>query len=191
MNTFIIFSLTILILFMIAHKIYRNKDILQVQSKADDREYIVRKLPDSQQAANKLATINRNVLALLEHIKGDQKKGVKYLVDRYDPDQLSETAVDAKYTSYSVNKGESIAMCLREPDNSFIDMNTVNFVILHELAHVMTDEVGHTELFWKNMGYLLKKGEEIGIYKVFDYGKEPVKYCGVIIDSTPYEFKTE
>ena len=191
MYSFLIFFITILIIFIIAQKLNENKDIHEVLSKTDQREYIVRKLPDSQQAVEKLAILNKNVMRLLEHIKDDDRRGVKFLVKRYNPDKLSETAVGAKYTSYSVNKGESIAMCLREPDNSFIDMNTVHFVIIHELSHVMTPEIGHTKLFWENMGYLLKKAEEIGIYKVYDYGKKHVRYCGVTIDSTPYPFKEE
>ena len=102
---------------------------------------------------------------------------------------ISETGLDAKYTSYSVNKGESIAMCLREPDNSFIDMNTVHFVIIHELSHVMSESVGHTKEFWSNMKFLLEQAEKISIYKPVDYSKHPVKYCGMIINSSPYDFK--
>ena len=188
MNSFIVFFITILVIFITVQKLNENKDIISITSKIDGREYLVRKLSDAQISADKLAVLNKNVLRLLDHIKNDKKKGIKYLVKRYNPDRLSETDLDAEYTSCSVNKGESIAMCLREPDNSFIDMNTVNFVMIHELSHVMTHEVGHTKLFWENMGYLLKKGEEIGIYKVFDYKKKPVKYCGVMIDSTPYKF---
>ena len=191
MYSFIVFFLTILILFLIAQKINQNKDIIEVVSKIDKREYLVRKLPDSQQSADKLAILNQNVIRLLQHIKNEERSGVKYLVNRYNPDKLSETALGAKYTSYSVNKGESIAMCLREPNNSFIDMNTVHFVIIHELAHVMTPEVGHTKLFWENMGYLLRKASEIGIYKYYDYGAKPIRYCGVTIDSTPFNLGLE
>jgi predicted metal-dependent hydrolase len=191
MYSFIVFFLTILILFLIAQKINQNKDIIGVVSKIDKREYLVRKLPDSQQSSDKLAILNQNVIRLLQHIKNEERSGVKYLVNRYNPDKLSETALGAKYTSYSVNKGESIAMCLREPNNSFIDMNTVHFVIIHELAHVMTSEVGHTKLFWENMGYLLRKASEIGIYKYYDYGAKPIRYCGVTIDSTPFNLGLE
>ena len=191
MYSFIVFFLTILTLFLIAQKINQNKDIIEVVSKIDKREYLVRKLPDSQQSSDKLAILNQNVIRLLQHIKNEERSGVKYLVNRYNPDKLSETALGAKYTSYSVNKGESIAMCLREPNNSFIDMNTVHFVIIHELAHVMTSEVGHTKLFWENMGYLLRKASEIGIYKYYDYGAKPIRYCGVTIDSSPFNLGLE
>ena len=35
------------------------------------------------------------------------------------------------------------------------DKNTMKFVLIHELAHVMTLENGHPPEFWKNMGYFI------------------------------------
>ena len=52
----------------------------------------------------------------------------------------------------------------------------------------MTDEVGHTPLFWDNMKYLLEEAEKINIYKPINYEKEPVQYCGMEINTTPYDF---
>ena len=173
-------------MFLIAQTINENKDVFGVVSKIDNREYIVRKLPDAQQSADKLAIFNKNMIRLLDHIKDDDKKGVKYLVKRYNPDQLSETAPGAKYTSYSVNKGESIAMCLREPNNSYIDMNTVNFVIIHELSHVMTKSIGHKSEFWSNFKFMLECAKEAYIHNPVDYKKEPQEYCGMKIHDNPY-----
>ena len=63
------------------------------------------------------------------------------------------------------------------------------FVALHELAHVMTKSVGHTEEFWSNFRYLLKNSIKLGIYKYQDFRKKPVKYCGITITDTPYQKK--
>ena len=63
------------------------------------------------------------------------------------------------------------------------------FVVIHELAHVMTETVGHDKTFWSNMNYLLKEGEKIGIYNHQDYSKLPVQYCGMEINSTSYDLK--
>ena len=52
-----------------------------------------------------------------------------------------------------------------------IDDNTVLFVVIHELAHIMTHEVGHTPLFWNNMKYLLEVGEKVGIYQPVNYSE--------------------
>ena len=74
----------------------------------------------------------------------------------------------------SVNKGEQLALCLRNiDDDSFIELNLILFVAIHEIAHVMTDEVGHTPKFWANMKYLLEQGEKIGVYTPEDYSKTP------------------
>ena len=62
------------------------------------------------------------------------------------------------------------------------------FVVIHELAHIMTIEIGHTKLFWDNMKYLLEQGKECNIYTPIDYHKYPQIYCGMEINSTPYRF---
>ena len=92
-------------------------------------------------------------------------------------------------TSYSLNKGEKISICLRHLDNSFIDNNTVIFVVIHELSHVMTEEIGHPPIFWENMRYLLEEAEKIKIYKPVHYEEYPEDYCGMEINTTPYRFK--
>ena len=132
--------------FTICNKIYKKGDIVSIRSKVDGQIYVVRKLPDAKQAADKLANISRNVLKLISSVD-IAKPGTQDLIDNYNPRALSETLPGSKYTSYSVNKGEKISICIRkEKDNSFIDDNTVLFVVIHELAHVMTPEVGHTPL---------------------------------------------
>ena len=93
------------------------------------------------------------------------------------------------YKAYTLNKGSEVQLCMRNDDGTLInDSNTMIFVLIHELAHIMTYENGHPPIFWKNMGYLLKKASEIGIYNPIDYSKTPVEYCGVKIDQTPYPF---
>ena len=65
-------------------------------------------------------------------------------------------------------------------------MNTLTFVALHELAHVATLSVGHTEEFWNNFKFLLQEAKKIGIYNPVNYKKEPARYCGMNIDDNPY-----
>ena len=193
MEEFLFFFLSVLILFTILNKFKEDKDITTIISKKDNRKYIVRKLPDAEKGADKLAEINSYILSLIKSLENkennDYTGNVKTLINRYNPDTLSETGKDAEYTSYSVNKGQKISICIRNKDNSFIDNNTVIFVVIHELAHVMTDSIGHTEEFWDNMKYLLEKAEEMKIYTPQDYSANPVNYCGMEINSTPYDFK--
>lgn len=174
---------------MVISKKLENKDIEKVMSTVDGRTYLVRKLPDSKEAANKLAEINKSILKLIDNLD-KEKDGVDRLIERYDPDNLSETEPGAKYTSYSVNKGEQISICIRKHnDNGFEENNIVTFVVIHELAHVMTKTIGHDESFWKNMKFLLEEAEKIGLYEPVDYSVNNVNYCGMEVKSTPYDFK--
>jgi len=188
MEEFLLFFISIFVFFTIINKVYRKGEIISIKSELDGHVYIVRRLPDAKQAANKLAEINRKVLRLINSLN-TTKKGVSDLIYNYNPRTLSETLPGSQYTSYSVNKGEKISICIRSSDNEeFIDENTILFVVIHELSHVMTEEIGHTPLFWSNMRYLLEEGEKVGIYEPVDYQEFPEDYCGMEINTTPYDF---
>lgn len=89
-------------------------------------------------------------------------------------------------TSYSINKGEQLVFCIRDKlNNSIHDINTLMFVAIHELAHIVTNELQHTKKFWNNMKKLLHRAEDIGVYRYVDYSTNPVEYCGMMIDSSP------
>ncbi len=191
MNEFTLFFILTLGLITLANYIKKNKNIEYVVSTFDNTKYLVRKLPDSQNAANKLAELNSHILKIIDACQKKDKDNVELLKENYNTDTLSETVPGSKYTSYSVNKGEKISICIRNTDNSFMDMNTILFVAIHELAHVMTISTGHTEEFWKNMKFILEVAESIGIYKPIDYQKFPETYCGMVINSTPYDFNKE
>ena len=187
MNTFFVFFISIIFIFILLNKI-KHKDIVIVRSSIDNRNYICRKMEDAHLAADKLAEINKRSLQLINCVKHSKRDNIERLKQRYNPGKLSETGLNAEYTSYSVNKGEEISICVRNKDNTFVDINTIMFVVIHELAHVITISIGHTKEFWDNMKYLLEEGEKCGIYKPINYNKYPVEYCGITITSTPYEF---
>ena len=56
-------------------------------------------------------------------------------------------------------------------------MNTLMYVALHELAHVVNSTHGHDDEFKKNFAKLLERATQLGIY---DPTKPlPEYYCGV------------
>ena len=118
MKIFAFFFMSVIIIFMIVQRIHKNKDILQITSTIDGREYIVRKLPDGKDAAERLANINKKVLLLIGSLKEEDREGISMLKDNFNPDRLSETGLGAKYTSYSVNKGEDISSNLNPCSSS-------------------------------------------------------------------------
>jgi predicted metal-dependent hydrolase len=191
MDNFVVFFGSFLVIFLILKNIYANKNITKRISQNDNKEYFVRDLENSQQAAEKLSVINGKIQKLIDSLNVNEREGIDRLKNKYNPDTLSETEENSKYTSYSLNKGEKIALCIRKKGGSkeFIEDNTIMFVAIHELAHIMTESVGHEPEFWDNMGFLLEKANEINIYKPVDYSENNVDYCGMEITTTPYDFK--
>lgn len=178
--------LGIIAMAIIFNTVYKNMNYTTVKSNVNGKSYLVRKLPDKQAAADKLATISNSLSNLTNSLKVDERDGIDQLKANFNPDNLTENAPGGTYTAYSVNKGEQLALCLRNvKDDTFIEDNTIYFVAIHELAHIMTDEVGHTPKFWDNMKFLLIKAQELGIYTHQDYSQFPVDYCGQKIESTP------
>ena len=187
-------ELTALLLGIIGIFVYMNfvrKSLYldKIKSSTDGNKYYVRNLPDKEKAANKLAEIGNSLKTLIESLnEKDSEKGeyIKQLKKSFNAEYITENIPGSVYVAYSVNKGEELSLCIREKDTEkFIDNNIIIFVAIHELAHIMTPETGHTPLFWDNMKYLLEQASASGIYQPQDYSQNPVNYCGMDINSTP------
>ena len=178
----------ILVLCFFLHYESKYSELTYVQSDVDNEQYLVRNREDKVEAANMIATIKKNLIDIVAHLKNNNMSDpkVRRLVKKYRPSKISESLPNTNYTSYSVNKGEKIVFCIRsKKTHKLVGINTMMFVAIHELAHVMTKSVGHTEEFWDNMKYLLEHASEIGIYTPIDYAENPKIYCGQEINSTP------
>jgi hypothetical protein len=169
-----------------------NYPLVEVKSNVDGQIYKVRDLPDKQYAADLMAKLRQKITKLCDILekKYPDKKQVQQIVRNFrsDPKRFVESTPDAEHTSYSVNKGESVHLCLRQrqgPDESLVDENVMTFVALHELGHICTESVGHGPDFWNNFAWLIKEAEANGIYKYTDFTAHPVSYCGVYITDSP------
>jgi predicted metal-dependent hydrolase len=166
---------------------YLNEGLIKVKSTVDNTEYTVQIRDDANEAADLIATIKNKLNTLLEHLEktyGNGDNRVAMLKENYKPDRLSEGVDTPGYTSYSVNKGEQIVLCLRNKDK-LMDINTMTFVVLHEFAHLATESIGHTEEFWENFKWILEESINIGIYTRQDFKNKNVDYCGIKITSSP------
>lgn len=190
-------ELTTLLLGIIAIFVYMNyirKSLYldKIISSVNGKKYYVRNLPDKEAAADKLASIGNSLETLIASLdSNDKDKGedIKRLTLSFNSDHITENIPGSMYVAYSVNKGDELSICIRDKDTEkFIDNNIIIFVAIHELAHIMTKETGHTPLFWDNMKYLLEKASVSGIYRAQDYSQDPVNYCGMDINSTPLKF---
>ena len=162
-----------------------------VRSKRDGKVYKVQNLPDKQDAAEKMAELHENLEKLMAKYRSDPATAadprVKVLLDRFNPDNIYENDIKANSTSYSENKGEKIVVCLRDKVEPYklVETNTVMFVVLHEMAHLMTTTVGHTPEFWTNFKRILQDAVGLGIYRAENYSRSPVSYCGMQITDSP------
>jgi hypothetical protein len=109
--------------------------------------------------------------------------------EKFNPDNISESGKNNQYTSYSVNKGEKIVFCIRQKDEkeSLVDENTITFVAIHELSHIMTKSVGHNDEFWSNFKRLLEVAVDNGLYIKENYTESPKEYCGIKVSDSPLD----
>lgn len=79
--------------------------------------------------------------------------------------------------AYTENKSV-ITLCLKNPETGeYYDMNTIMYVALHELGHIVSKTHGHNDEFKRNFATLLRRAAAIGIYdprKII-----PASYCGI------------
>jgi hypothetical protein len=55
-------------------------------------------------------------------------------------------------------------VCLRKNPHEFYSWNSLMYVMCHEVAHVICDELHHTEKFHAINAALLKRAQTLGYY---------------------------
>jgi hypothetical protein len=174
-------------------RIYYESDAYNLKciiSKVDGHTYCVRERAKLELASDLLAKVTQKCKELVKYVakKYPDDEDVQRLKANFNPSKISETLPTSEHTAYSENKGEKLAFCLNttKEGNKLIDLNTLTFVAIHELAHVMTKSEGHKQVFWQNFKFLLKNAKEANIYIPIDYKKKPQEYCGMTITDDPY-----
>lgn len=139
-------------------------------------------------AANLLCEINNRCMKLITHLSNNinkfdefKQQMIKKLIEEYDVDDLIENENEA----FTINKGQKIHICLKS-NGQFLPLNTIMFVVIHELAHVICSHYSHSSEYWLGNIWLMKISVEIGILRPVDYSQSPVSYCnGLVIDRNP------
>ena len=174
-------------------KIYYDSDAFNLKciiASKDGNRYCVREREKLELAANLLATVTEKCKQMVKYMKEkhpDDSRVIR-LVEGFNPKKISETLPTSELTAYSENKGEKIAFCLNttKTGDKLIDINTLTFVALHELSHIMTESIGHKQEFWQNFKFLLTNAKEANIYQPIDYKNNPKQYCGMTINDNPF-----
>ncbi len=142
---------------------------------------------------NIFSIIIENMLKLKEHLVKnidqfeEYKEYIEQLNENFTTEKTTiyETEPESSLTSYSVNKGRELSICLRsKKTNQLHDINLLMYVVIHEMAHMGCPEIGHGNLFKKIFKFFIEESIKIDIYKYTDYGNNPVEYCGMNLSSS-------
>ncbi len=182
-----------LFVFGVMLKIYLESDSFNLRcivSSIDGNKYCVRETERLQETADLLALVTDKLKRLVDiaHKEYPRRENIQRLYKKFNPKKINEILPTSKYTAYSENKGEKLAFCTTttKQGDTLIDENTLTFVAIHELAHIMTKSIGHKDEFWKNFKFLLQIAVKNKLYNPIDYGKKAAEYCGMKITDNPY-----
>lgn len=188
---FIFIIIVILILITKKFSIQKKDNIIKEKSTLDGETYKVLNSPDSMKTANILAKIKKNIIIIVNDLKNNinnfpkKKYAIQNLINRTKQLEITERPDDSDdyITSYTLNKGELMVICLRSKFLKQIhDFNIIFYVCIHELAHIASNNIGHDEEFESNFKFLLKQAVKLNLYQPIDYRKTPANYCGMTVD---------
>ena len=188
---FYLFIFAVIIAIVRAYSASDMANLTCVISGIDGNRYCIRDRTKLTEAADLLAMVSNKCTKMVEYMKNkypDDSRCI-YLVKNYNPSRFIETLPTSELKAYSENKGQKIAFCLNKKNsnnNDLIDINTLTFVALHELSHLMTESIGHNQDFWQNFKFILTNAKEAGIYDPVDYKNNPQEYCSMSITDNPY-----
>jgi len=178
----------LLIGLIITFKILSMSEAIYLKSSLTNKKYLVQDLDNKEDAGNMLGIVENNINIFKNHLHNNITKYptfkpyIEQFCSRINNLILLENPPDGKYTSYTVNKGDEIALCLRSRYTQKLhDINLIMYVVIHELSHVACPEQDHTELFKKIFKFFLTVTINLGLYKHINYVVDPHEYCGLII----------
>lgn len=183
--------LVIIIIIVIVYITYKqiHKNQSYAISHFDNKPYAVQNLAQKGEAADMLGDIHHRIFELRDYLYNhmdsypEYKPYIKQFCNRINNVVLKENTPYGEHTSYTIDKGKVIYLCLRSKKTGELhDTNLVMYVVIHELAHVACPDLHHTKLFKEIFIFLLKISILLGIYQQANYQDFPEEYCGLVID---------
>jgi predicted metal-dependent hydrolase len=185
----------LIIIIIIVFILINNINIIQIET-LDGNSFLIHNENDNDLNNAKITLLNKiitNLINLKEHLIINIENFPKYksyilqLDNNFTKQRtkIYETNPKSNLTSYSVNKGEELSICLKSKiNNKLHNENILMYVLIHEMAHFACPEIGHGELFQIIFKFLLDEAIKINIYIKEDYLNIPSEYCGLMINSS-------
>ena len=108
-----------------------------------------------------ISELRQDLKKLFENTSG--KKYTGNLEPLNNRDIMKEINIKKGSKSYTINK-KNINLCLLDEKGKYYNKNNLMYVLLHEVSHVICDEIGHTDKFYDIFDDILKLAEEKKIY---------------------------
>lgn len=176
---------------------------------------VVRDFDNNREAADLLARVNSRMIEFMRYLRrkyhiaeddatigsegaghwaivrspGDLHNIVSHMLRNYNPEAFYEN--DPRFTSdtsYTVAKGRAMYVCLRQKENpmQLVDEDVLLFTMIHEASHIANYQGwAHGRDFWSVFKFMLQEATASGVYRPVDYAKQPVKFCGLLVNYNP------
>ena len=179
------FIVVIFIAVVFYYYIYDGTEFMM--SNIDGKYYKVRKFGTNRQArADSLAILNDKLDIIVTSLKNNNNPDVQRLIRNWNKGvSIKETGNLETDAAYVINK-QYMSFCLK---NTADNMNLLTYVGIHELSHIMSNEIGHGPEFIKNFEFLLNYAKTLNykgspLYIPLNQIKTPDNYCGVSLENS-------
>ena len=184
--------LSIIIIFIYILYLLKKNRLTLVEAN-NNIKFMVHNDINKFEAANLLSVLVDRLYKLRDNLINNKYKYKEYtkyinlLEENFNTERTSiyENIPDSDLTSYTINKGEELAFCLKsKTTGKFHDINLLMYVAIHEMAHMACPEIGHDDLFKKIFSFLTEEAIYMGLYIKVDYQINNMEYCGMILSSS-------
>jgi len=185
--------IAVIIIFIYIFLFYNKKNVVLVTGSDNFTKFLVYNDEQKNESAKLLEVITNNMFKIKDYLYQniekfpEMKDYIKQLNRNLNKERtlIYENDPKSELTSFSVNKGEEIALCLKsKKTGSMHNINLMMYVTIHEMAHIACPEIGHGDLFKKIFKFLCEQSIVIGVYKYDDYENNPIEYCGMMLSSS-------
>lgn len=172
-------------------------------STIDSRKYRVRNGPNDvkQEKSNLLANLNLKLNFVISNLSNepDKSEAVNRLITNWNRGiSTKEIGIMEPEAAYVINK-QYMSICLKNfcnslncKENNIENINLLTYVGLHEMGHIMSEEIGHGDEFKTNFRFLLDYSKNLNLYDPILNQEYPIyieltklntpsSYCGVSI----------
>lgn len=91
------------------------------------------------------------------------------------------------HVAYVVDKNRDFKLCITTTEGGRENENTMRFVVIHEMAHMMSETYGHNDEFHDHFIDLLRVANHLKLYAPEMFSINPMTYCGTTISVSPCE----